>query len=106
MIYPMFQGDALEIGGELLNDADEPINFAAEGVTTVAMIRLSTDDSDDPPLASFTVTYPTATSYKLEIADTSNFPATMLVMNVKYLKAGKPFSSEVVQINCERSPTR
>ena len=106
MIYPMFQGDALEIDGELLNDAGTPINFTTEGVTVTAMIRLADDTDDGVPLASFTVTHPTATSYKLVIADTSSFPATMLVMNVRYTKAGKPFSSDVVQINCQRSPTR
>ena len=106
MIIPHFQGDALEIDGELLNDAGTPIDFTAEGVTVTAMIRFADDTDDSAPLASFTVTHPTTTSFKLVIADTSDFPATMLVMNVRYTKASKPFSSDVVQINCQRSPTR
>lgn len=106
MIINHFQGDALEVEGELLNDAGVPVNFTTEGVTVTAMIRLSDDTDDGAPIASFNVTYPTATSFKLVIADTSDFPATMLVMNVRYTKDSKPFSSDVVQINCERSPTR
>lgn len=106
MIINHFQGDALEIEGELLNDAGAPINFAAEGVTVTAMIRLADDTNDDPPLDTFTVSYPTATSFYLSRAFTSSWPATMLVMNIRYIKGGKAFSSDVVQINCERSPTR
>ena len=67
MIYPFFQGDALEIDGELLNDAGTPINFTTEGVTVTAMIRLADDTDDGVPLASFTVTHPTTTSFKLGI---------------------------------------
>lgn len=106
MIIPHFQGDALAIQGELLNDAGEPINFAAEGVTVTAMIRLADDTDDDAPLDAFTVSYPTVTSFYLSVAFTSDWPATMLVMNVRYIKGGKAFSSDVIQVNCQRSPTR
>ncbi len=105
MIIEHFQGDTFIAEGQLLNDLGTPVDLTAEGVTVRSEVRLDGFRPADAPVATLTSAIVT-TDYTLTATDTTGWPTSMLVCNVRYVKDGKTFSTHEFKIKCMMSPTQ
>ncbi len=106
MILEFFRGDTFEFTGQLLNDLGAPVDLTAEGITVTSQVRVPASDASNRKICDVAVTLTDATHYSGLVTDTSAWPIARLECNIRYVKAGKVFSSESFQILCQRPPTQ